>query len=123
MSCEGPRTAKHQRSCWPGRINSLGQSTTCGCGLGQVAYRGNPSGSHARSRLSDSVRSCCAAYRFDRAQGYWAGLGWSARGPIKTESLRATDTTGAVQTQEAASPHPTAVPTRWRYHFVALLVP
>src|SRR6476619_1738354 len=24
--------------------------------------------------------------RFDRAQGYWTGLGWSARGPIKTES-------------------------------------
>ncbi|HEX3288090.1 MAG TPA: molybdopterin-dependent oxidoreductase [Mycobacterium sp.] len=24
--------------------------------------------------------------RFDRAQGYWTPLGWSARGPIKTES-------------------------------------
>jgi DMSO/TMAO reductase YedYZ molybdopterin-dependent catalytic subunit len=24
--------------------------------------------------------------RFDRAQAYWTGLGWSARGPIKTES-------------------------------------
>ncbi|MFN8228916.1 MAG: molybdopterin-dependent oxidoreductase [Mycobacterium sp.] len=24
--------------------------------------------------------------RFDRAQGYWTGLGWSARGPIKTGS-------------------------------------
>jgi DMSO/TMAO reductase YedYZ molybdopterin-dependent catalytic subunit len=24
--------------------------------------------------------------RFDRAQGYWTGLGWSAHGPIKTES-------------------------------------
>jgi hypothetical protein len=24
--------------------------------------------------------------RFDRAEAYWTGLGWSARGPIKTES-------------------------------------
>jgi DMSO/TMAO reductase YedYZ molybdopterin-dependent catalytic subunit len=24
--------------------------------------------------------------RFDRAQAYWTGLGWSSRGPIKTES-------------------------------------
>ena len=24
--------------------------------------------------------------RFDRAQGYWTGLGWSPRGPIKTQS-------------------------------------
>jgi len=24
--------------------------------------------------------------RFDRAQAYWTGLGWSARAPIKTES-------------------------------------
>ena len=34
--------------------------------------------------------------RFDRAQAYWTGLGWSARGPIKTESKIEVPRSGAV---------------------------
>lgn len=34
--------------------------------------------------------------RFDRAEAYWTGLGWSARGPIKTESRIDVPTRGAV---------------------------
>ncbi|MCV7424825.1 molybdopterin-dependent oxidoreductase [Mycobacterium yunnanensis] len=34
--------------------------------------------------------------RFDRAEAYWTGLGWSARGPIKTESRIDVPRPGAV---------------------------